>query len=134
MTPYNPELNDWLFTCFRAWDKRVRDTYHKDGTTVDSLEFDALLTIPIPIPPLPEQRRIVDALGKYLALVDGIERDRADLDALFAQLKSKVLDLAVRGEVSEHDPEDEPASELLSRVREAKWIGYNVLDSPMRDD
>ena len=74
----------------------------------------------VAIPPLAEQRRIVDALDKYLALVDGIERDRADLDGLLAQLKSKVLDLAVRGELVEHDPGDEPASELLSRIREEK--------------
>ena len=74
----------------------------------------------VPVPPLAEQRRIVGALGKYLALVDGIERDRADLDGLLAQLKSKVLDLAVRGELTERDPEDEPASELLARIREEK--------------
>ena len=74
----------------------------------------------IPVPPLAEQRRIVDALGKYLALVDEIERDRAELDGLLAQLKSKVLDLAVRGELTERDPKDEPASELLARIREDK--------------
>ena len=74
----------------------------------------------VPVPPLAEQRRIVDALGKYLALVDRIERDRADLDGLLAQLKSKVLDLAVRGELTERDPGDEPASELLARIREEK--------------
>ena len=74
----------------------------------------------VAIPPLAEQRRIVDALDKYLALVDGIERDRADLDGLLAQLKSKVLDLAVRGEVTERDPGDEPASELLAGIREEK--------------
>ena len=74
----------------------------------------------VAIPPLAEQRRIVGALGKYLALVDGIERDQADLDGLLAQLKSKVLDLAVRGELTERDPGDEPASELLARIREEK--------------
>ena len=74
----------------------------------------------VAIPPLAEQVRIVGALGKYLALVDGIERDRAELDSLFVQLKSKVLDLAVRGELTERDPEDEPASELLARIREEK--------------
>ncbi|VWL90445.1 Type-1 restriction enzyme EcoKI specificity protein [Collinsella aerofaciens] len=74
----------------------------------------------IPVPPLAEQRRIVDALDRYLALVDAIERDRADLEGLLAQLKSKVLDLAVRGELTERGPGDEPASELLAHVREEK--------------
>ena len=74
----------------------------------------------VPVPPLAEQRRIAGALGKYLALLDEIERDQADLDGLLAQLKSKVLDLAIRGELTERDPGDEPASELLTCIREEK--------------
>ena len=74
----------------------------------------------IPIPPLAEQRRIVEALDKYLALVDEIEQAQADLDALFAQLKSKVLDLAIRGELTAQDPDDEPASVLLERIHAEK--------------
>ena len=60
------------------------------------------------------------ALDKYLALVDEIERDQADLDSLFAQLKSKVLDLAIRGGLTERAPGDEPASELLARIHKEK--------------
>ena len=86
----------------------------------NTISQGVLKPIIIPVPPLAEQRRIVDVLDKHLALVDGIERDRANLDALFAQLKSKVLDLAVRGELVEHDPEDEPAGELLARICEEK--------------
>ena len=91
-----------------------------DGVNQSNINARKLKSFLIPVPPLAEQRRIVDALDKYLALVDGIERDRADLDDLLAQLKSKMLDLAVRGELVEHDPGDEPASELLSRIREEK--------------
>ena len=90
------------------------------GSAQPKLNQDRMNTILIPVPPLAEQRRIVDALDKYLALVDGIERDRAELDGLLAQLKSKVLDLAVRGELTERDPGDESASELLARIREDK--------------
>ena len=86
----------------------------------NTISQGVLKSIIVPIPPLAEQHRIVGALGKYLALVDGIERDRAGLDILLAQLKSKVLDLAVRGELTERDPGDEPASELLARVHEEK--------------
>lgn len=86
----------------------------------NTISQSVLKSIIVPVPPLAEQRRIVGALDKYLALVDEIERDRADLDGLLAQLRSKVLDLAVRGELAERDPGDEPASELLSRIREEK--------------
>ena len=74
----------------------------------------------VPIPPLAEQRRIVEALDRYLALVDEIEQAQADVEELFAQLKSKVLDLAIRGELTEQDPSDEPASTLLERIHEEK--------------
>ena len=74
----------------------------------------------IPIPSLAEQRRIVAALDKHLALVDEIERNQAGIESLFSQLKSKVLDLAIRGELTERDPGDEPASELLARIHEEK--------------
>ena len=90
------------------------------GSGRPNVNGTVLSSLFVPVPPLAEQRRIVDALDKYLALVDEIERDRADLDGLFAQLKSKVLDLAVRGELTERDPGDEPASELLARIREEK--------------
>ena len=62
----------------------------------------------------------MEALDKYLALVDEIEQAQADLDALFAQLKSKVLDLAIRGELTAQDPDDEPASVLLERIHAEK--------------
>jgi len=100
--------------CSKWFDKKAT------GTAQKTVALSILRSTLIPVPPLAEQRRIVDVLGKYLALVDGIERDRAELDVLLAQLKSKVLDLAVRGEVTERDQKDEPASELLARIREDK--------------
>ena len=91
-----------------------------NGTAQPNLAAKDFASFVYPIPPLAEQRRIVDALDKYLTLIDGIERNQAELDALLAQLKSKVLDLAVRGELAEHDPEDEPACELLARIHAEK--------------
>ena len=60
------------------------------------------------------------ALDRYLSLVDTVERDGQELDALLGRLRSKVLDLAVRGELTERDPSDEPAVELLSRIHAEK--------------
>ena len=74
----------------------------------------------IPVPPLAEQRRIVAALDRYLDLVDDIERGQADLDALFSQLRSKVLDLAIRGELTGREAGDEPADKLLARIHDEK--------------
>ena len=111
-------LQSYIKICYENSYDALREK--AQGGNQPNLNQSVVSNLLIPIPPLAEQRRIVGALGKYLALVDGIERDQADLDGLLAQLKSKVLDLAVRGELTERDPGDEPASELLARIREEK--------------
>ena len=100
--------------CSKWFDKKAT------GTAQKTVALSILRSTLIPVPPLAEQRRIVGALGKYLALVDGIERNWVDLDGLLAQLKPKVLDLAIRGRLTERDPADEPASELLKRIHAEK--------------
>ena len=111
-------LQSYIKICYENSYDTLREK--AQGGNQPNLNQSVVSNLLIPVPPLAEQRRIVDALDNYLALVDGIERDRADLDGLLAQLKSKVLDLAVRGELVEHDSGDEPASELLARIREEK--------------
>ena len=111
-------LQDYVKICYENSYDALREK--AQGGNQPNLNQTVVSGLLIPVPPLAEQRRIVDALDKYLALVDAIERDRTDLEGLLARLKSKVLDLAVRGELTERDPGGEPASELLAGVREEK--------------
>ncbi|MBY4797318.1 restriction endonuclease subunit S [Collinsella sp. AGMB00827] len=122
-------LQSYIKICYENSYDALREK--AQGGNQPNLNQSVVSNLLIPVPPLAEQRRIVDALGKYLALVDGIERDRAELDVLLAQLKSKVLDLAVRSELTERDQKDEPASELLARIREEKlaMVGRGELKS-----
>ena len=117
---YSPEVPiTWLFYYLSEMSE-INNVSTRGSAGQVNISVNQSREMFVAIPPLAEQRRIVDALDKYLALVDGIERNRADLDGLLAQLKSKVLDLAVRGELVEHDPGDEPASELLARIHDGK--------------
>ena len=111
-------LQNYVKICYEYSYDALREK--AQGGNQPNLNQTVVSGLLIPVPPLAEQRRIVDALDKYLALVDAIERDRADLEGLLAQLKSKVLDLAIRGELTERDPGGEPASELLAGIREEK--------------
>jgi type I restriction enzyme S subunit len=70
----------------------------------------------IPLPPLAEQKRIVEAIDKWFALIDSIENNKADLETIIKQTKSKILDLAIHGKLVAQNPNDEPASELLKRI------------------
>ena len=74
----------------------------------------------LPLPPLSEQRRIVEKIEELLALVDDLETNKTDLQSYINQAKSKVLEMAVRGELVPQNPEDEPASVLLERIKKEK--------------
>ena len=70
----------------------------------------------IPLPPLQEQRRIVESIEHRLSFVGCIELDKEKLQETIKQAKSKILDLAIHGKLVPQDPTDEPASELLKRI------------------
>ena len=70
----------------------------------------------VPIPPIHEQFRIVSELSKWMGIIDIIENNQTDLQALIKQTKSKILELAIHGKLVPQDPNDEPASELLKRI------------------
>ena len=75
----------------------------------------------LPLPPLAEQRRIVERVNELMPLVDeyGVLEDaREALDAaLPGRLRKSVLQLAVQGGLVPQDPTDEPAGVLLERIR-----------------
>ena len=70
----------------------------------------------IPLPPLAEQQRIVTGIEKWFALIDQIEQGKDGLHSIIKQTKSKILDLAIHGELVPQDSNDEPAIELLKRI------------------
>ncbi|WP_298642768.1 restriction endonuclease subunit S [uncultured Prevotella sp.] len=70
----------------------------------------------IPLPPLNEQIRIVEAIKYWFVLIDIIESGKENLQETIKQAKSKILDLAIHGKLVPQDPTDEPASKLLKRI------------------
>ena len=70
----------------------------------------------IPVAPIEEQERIVNAVEQWFTLVDTLEKETDDLSARIRQTKSKILDLAILGKLVPQDPNDEPAIELLKRI------------------
>ena len=87
------------------------------GNTLNSDSLDALL---IPLPPIMEQKRIIDKLHELTTpLLDyGVaEQKVTDLNANFPEaLKKSILQEAVQGKLVPQDPSDEPAEALLERI------------------
>ena len=87
------------------------------GTAIKNIPpFDILKNFFIPMPPLNEQRRILDEINRWMSFVDRIETSTTKLKETIKQAKSKILDLAIHGKLVPQDPTDEPASELLKRI------------------
>ena len=74
----------------------------------------------IPLPPQREQDRIVPAANNLLKISDVISSEREKLSEVIQTTKSKIFDLAIRGKLVPQDPNDEPASVLLERIRAEK--------------
>ena len=74
----------------------------------------------IAIPPINEQKRIRDKFDIVAPLFDKIQNNLNNLNNEVTAIKSKILDLAIRGKRVPQDPNDEPASVLLERIREEK--------------
>jgi type I restriction enzyme, S subunit len=58
---------------FRGCERTILETYVKGGTTVQSIKWDQLLTLELPLPPLAEQKRIVAKVDQLMALCDDLE-------------------------------------------------------------
>ena len=86
------------------------------GSAQPKLSQDNLNKIPIALPPLQEQKRLVKELNHWFSLVDCIEYQKDNLQNTINQTKSKILDLAIHGKLVPQDPTDEPATELLKRI------------------
>ena len=82
--------------------------------------FDVLKKYLVPLPPLQEQARIMQQVKALLTVIDDIDSNANELSKTIVSIKSKILDLAIRGQLIPQDPNDEPASVLLERIRAEK--------------
>ncbi|WP_419070011.1 restriction endonuclease subunit S [Slackia isoflavoniconvertens] len=67
--PNDDSLSEWLLRFFQGSDQRIRSNFGKDGTTVESIVFDKIRDMLIPIPPLAEQHRIDACLREFIPLI-----------------------------------------------------------------
>jgi type I restriction enzyme S subunit len=77
----------------------------------------------IPLPSLPEQYRIVAEVERRLSVVAALEREVEAALAHAARLRRSILKRAFEGRLVPQDPDDEPASVLLERIRAQRETG-----------
>ena len=91
-----------------------------DGVNQSNINAQKLGAFLIPVPSISEQCRIVCKFNNLLSFIETIESDKTDLQTTIQLTKSKILDLAIRGKLVPQNPDDEPASVLLDRIRAEK--------------
>ena len=90
------------------------------GSAHPHINLSEIRTYAIPIPPLPEQHRIVAEVERRLSVVDELEATVEKNLVRCARLRQSILKMAFEGRLVPQDPNDEPASVLLDRIREER--------------
>ena len=99
-------------------------TKYKKATAQESISIEAIRDVFLPLPPLAEQKRIVAKIEELLPKVEEYGKAQDALNKLNEELpeklKKSILQEAIEGRLVPQDPNDEPASVLLNRIREEK--------------
>ena len=94
------------------------------GVKMPRVGTETMTTLLVPIPPLDEQRRIVEKIDEVAAAVsvyDVAYQKTETLNSTFPEaIKKSILQEAVQGKLVPQDPSDEPAEALLKRIRAEK--------------
>lgn len=103
------------------------------GININNLRYTDLEQMLIPVPPLSEQQRIVAAIERYFTRLDAGTVVLRRIQAKLSRYKAAVLQAAVAGRLVPQDPADEPAADLLQRLRVMRKPSQAVLSEPQPD-
>ena len=117
----NNTIRDWLFYTLGLIVEYVDQTDAIKGSTLNKEKMNSML---IPLPPIKEQNRIISKLLESEPLIvkyGDIENKLSLLESEFPEkLKKSILQYAIEGKLVKQDPNDEPASVLLERIKTEK--------------
>ena len=108
---------------------------NKIGAAIPHLNKNLFKSLLIGLPPLKEQKRIVKEMENFEPLIaeyDTLEQEKSKLDSeIYDKLKKSILQYAIQGKLVPQAPNDEPASELLKRIRAEKkaQLGKKYVES-----
>lgn len=97
-----------------------------------NLTLEICRDLPIPFPPLDEQIAIADEVSRLVSIVEVQHQAIGVASARASRLRQAILKRAFEGKLVPQDPKDEPASELLARIRASRGSGRAVGTSPAR--
>ena len=120
---YSKQINyKYLLLFFELNKNKYKNT--KKGAAIPHLNKELLKSLYLPLPPLEEQKRIVEKIEElepYIKKYDDLEKQLTKLEnEITDKLKKSILQYAIQGKLVKQDPNDEPASVLLERIKAEK--------------
>jgi len=117
---------DHEFVLWSIRSQAVRNFFEDQATgtsnSMRNLSQKKIAAAPVPIPPIEEQRQIADILSESNRYSASVEERGNSSAAQLAHLDQSVLAKAFRGELVPQDPNDEPASVLLERIKAEREV------------
>ncbi len=114
------DISDYLLVCFLSYYTRGVFARAAGGVGINHLSAERFSRVSVPLPPIEEQHRIVVETQRCLSISAELG---SGLDAGLKRaerLRQAILKRAFEGKLVPQDPNDEPASGLLERIRMAK--------------
>ncbi len=144
--PVNDIITSYLYYTINSFYFWYNVSHQGGGSAQANLKLNHVLDMLIPLPPLAEQKRIVAKIEELLPKVEEYGKAQDALDKLNAELperlKKSILQEAIEGRLVPQDPNDEPASVLLDKIRaekaklvkEGKLKKKDLEETPIQED
>ena len=121
---FNEALYPYIRAIFNSFYYRNWISTKVSGIGIKNVKAEHIYNLLIPLPPLPEQRRIVARVDALMKEIDKLEQTEKELEAIKAafpgDMKASLLQAAVQGKLTTQKAEDGDARELLRAIREEK--------------
>ena len=98
--------------------QQFQDKTHQ--VAMPKLALERILSTLIPVCTITTQSAMVSKFVEMDSLINQIREEKEILAETVSLTKAKILDLAIRGKLVPQNPDDEPASVLLERIRAEK--------------
>jgi type I restriction enzyme, S subunit len=108
--------NVYVELFLRSRKDHIRQSSYAGGGQ-PNIKLETLNPFPLALPPFPEQQEIVRRVGALFKTADALEARYRKAKAYVDKLTQSILAKAFRGELVPQDPNDEPASALLKRIK-----------------
>ena len=109
----SPQYVKYFFESGFYWEQIANNSV---GVGQPNVNGSSLGNLWVPIPPIQEQRRIVDKLVSWCLMIDKISVNQEFMTQQIEELRNHILNLAISGKLVAQEPSDEPAIELLKRI------------------